>query len=158
MVAVLNERFFPLLLSDMVEPLTIKELDDYFRKVAELADTGIRTGTRYAVIVLNDPMQMSALGRKQVAEVQARYLTRERNDVALAAYVRIESILARGAVTAISWISPEIVRHVQAVPSLEVALQKALQALEAHGTPFTGDLAAVRDALGLRLGSRVQSA
>jgi hypothetical protein len=148
--AELYDVFFPVLLSTMQEPLADAELQAYFTKVAAIADTGLRTGTRHVVIVLNDVTKFTAAARKQVANAQARYITREQVAATLVAYVPNDSAFARGLVTAMRWISPEIVARIEFVASLDIALRKALSMLAANGTPFTGDEPALRRALGLR--------
>lgn len=150
MTAELNDAFYPVLLSRIEEPLALHEVEAYFKKLTSLADVGIRRRERYVVIVLSDVVKFSAAGRKQVAEVQARFLTRERNDVTLAAFVPIDNALVRGALTALRWLSPEIVQSVRIVPSLEVALHEGLELLASNGTPFTGERLALRRAMGLR--------
>lgn len=150
MPAELNDTFYPILLSRMEEPLAAAEADAYFTKLVRLADACIRTGERYVVIVTSDVVKFGAASRKQIAAAETRYLTPERNQVALAAYLPIDNSFVRGAVTALRWISPEIVKAVRVVPSLEVALHEALLVLNGNGTPFTGELVALRRALGLR--------
>jgi hypothetical protein len=145
--AALNDRFYPILLSRTDEPVTDAELDAFFTKLAMLADEGIRKGERYVVIVLNDPTKFSPAGRRKVAEMQAHYVTPRRNDVTLAAFIPIDNAFVRGAVTALRWVSPDIVKSVQFVPTVDAALREALATLEANGTPFTGDLPALRRAL-----------
>lgn len=148
--AELNDTFYPILLSRMEEPLAPGETDAYFQKLVALADACLRTGERYVVIVTSDVVKFGAAGRKQVAEAETRYLTPARNGVTLAAYVPVDNAFVRGAVTALRWISPEIVKSIRVVASLELALHEALRTLHGNGTPFTGELAGLRRALGLR--------
>jgi hypothetical protein len=148
-VAVLNDTFYPVLLSRIEEPLAPKELESYFQKLAGLADRAILKRERYVVIVMDDISKFSAAGRKQIAEVQARYVTPQRNDATLAAYASIDNAFVRGAVTAIRWFAPDLVRHLHVSASREDALDEALSALERRGTPFAGDFRALRAAMGL---------
>jgi hypothetical protein len=147
--AELYDVFFPVLLSTMQEPLAEAELQAYFTKLAAIADTGLRTGTRHVVIVVNDVTKFTAAARKKVADAQACYLTREQVAATLVAYVPNDSSFARGLVTAMRWISPEIVARIELVASLDIALHRALSTLAANETPFTGDESALRRALGL---------
>jgi hypothetical protein len=153
MATALIETFYPILVSKTDESVTEEELEVFFRRFAELADQAIRSGTRHVVIVLNDPSKFTPAARKRVAEAQARHVTPARNDVTLAAFVPIDSALARGALTAIRWVSPDLVKHVRFVPTTEAALRAALAVLEEQGTPFTGDEKALRVALGLSVGA-----
>jgi hypothetical protein len=148
--AELNDAFYPVLLSKIEEPLASQEIDAYFKKLVALADAAIRRRERYVVIVVSDVMGFTAAARRQVADAQARYLTRERNEVTIAAFVPIDNTFVRGAVTALRWLSPEIVKSIHVVASLEVALTEALRVLEEHGTPFKGERLALRRAIGLR--------
>jgi hypothetical protein len=148
--AELNDTFYPILLSRIEEPLAPSELDRYFKKLVSLADAAISKREKYVVIVVSDVMKVNAAGRKQLALVQARYLTPERNDRTLAAFLPIDNAFVRGAVTALRWLSPELTKSIHVVASLEVALNEALRVLEANGTPFTGERPALRRALGIR--------
>jgi hypothetical protein len=147
--AALNDTFYPVLLSSVQEPLARAEIDAYFSKLILLADEGIRTGKKHVVIVTSDVMKFTATGRKQVADAQTRFMTAERDDATLAAFVPIDNSFVRGAVTALRWLSPEVVKSVRVVPSLKIALSEALSMLEAIGTPFVGDRVALSRALGL---------
>jgi hypothetical protein len=145
----LNDRFYPILLSRLEDPTTTGEIETFFRKLAALADAGIRKHERYVVIVTSNVLKVSPALRKQVAEVQRRILTPERNEVTLAAFVPIDNSFVRGAVTALGWIAPDMMQSVQVVASLQLALDEALRVLQANGTTFRGDRAALRSALGL---------
>jgi hypothetical protein len=147
--ASLNDQFYPVLLSSISEPLKEGDLDGYFTKLVGLADRALRKGERYVVIVTNEVDALSAAGRKQVMATQARLLTPERNDVTLAAFMPLDNAFARGVVTAIRWVAPEIVKSIRFVPNLEQAMLSAIELLEAHGTPFRGDRLALRRALGV---------
>jgi hypothetical protein len=147
--AILNDTFLPVLLSSMQEPLADGELDAYFKKLVALADEGIRARSKYVVIVTSDVTKFSATGRKHVAEAQARFMTSERDDVTLAAFVPIDNVFVRGAVTALRWLSPEVVKSIRVVASPELALSEALKMLEDSGTPFTGNRQALQRALGI---------
>jgi len=74
-------------------------------------------------------------------------------DATLASFVPIDSSFVRGAVTAYRWFAPDTVKTLRVVDSLERALDEAMRALEAQGTPFTGDRAALRRALHLNEGA-----
>jgi hypothetical protein len=148
--AALNDRFYPILLSRFDEPVTVGEIDAYFQKLVPLADDGIRRGKRYVVIALNDPSKFTAATRKKVAAAQARYMTPKRDDVTLAAFIPIDNPIIRGAVTALSWVSPEIAKSIRCVPTLEAALNDALALLDANTTPFTGNLHDLRRTLGVQ--------
>jgi hypothetical protein len=148
--AELNDTFYPILLSRIDEPVTLGEIENYFKKLVRLADDGLRKRERYVVIVVSDVVKFSAAGRRQVGEVQARYLTPQRNEVTLAAFVPVDNAFVRGIVTAVRWFAPDLVKSIELVSSLEVALDKALSALESNGTPFKGDRSALRRAMGLR--------
>jgi hypothetical protein len=147
--ATLNDSFYPILLSSMEEPLQQGELDAYFQKLIPLADAGIRKREQYIVIVLNDPMKFSAAARKKVLEAQARYLSPAQMDVTLASFVYVNSAFARGAVTALRWVAPELIKSVRLVANLEAAMNDALALLEAEGRPFRGNRQALRRELGL---------
>jgi len=130
--AVLDDMFYPVLLSSMQEPLARAELDAYFSKLVVLADEGILRRRKYVVIVIGDVTHFTATGRRQVADAQARFMTAERNDVTLAAFIPIDNSFVRGALTALRWLSPEVVKSVRLVPSLEIALSEALSMLESE--------------------------
>jgi hypothetical protein len=148
--ATLNDAFYPVLLSRLDDPLTRREVEAYFQKIAALADKGRRKGEQYVVIVLNDVTKFTAANRKQVAEVQALYLTPEQNAVTLAAFIPIDNALVRGALTALGWFAPEMAKSTRPVASLEVALEEALRLLETKGFPFNGNRKLLRLALGLQ--------
>jgi hypothetical protein len=147
--AELNTDFYPILLSRFEEPLAAGQTDAYFRKLIALADAAIVKGERYVVVITSDAMKFGAAGRRQVAEAETRYLTPARNEVTLAAFVPIDNAFVRGGLTALRWIAPETVKAIRTVASLEVALDQALRVLEENGTPFKGELVALRRALGL---------
>jgi hypothetical protein len=147
--AILIDAYYPILISRFVEPLTRVEADGYFQKLVALADEAIRKGERYVVISVTDATKFSAAGRKQIQDSQERYITPARNAVTLAAFVPIDNQFVRGAVTALSWFLPEVVKHIRVVRSVEVAFDETLRCLEEGGTPFTGDRQAVRRVLGL---------
>ena len=147
--AELNDRFYPILLSRMDDPVTSAEAEAYFEKLIVLADEGIRSGRKYTVITTSNIMKFTAASRKHVADAQARYLSADRNDVTLAAFLPIDNSVIRGMMTAFRWVAPRLLQYVHVVPSLEAALDDALRALADNGTPFKGDLQALRRVLDL---------
>jgi hypothetical protein len=148
--AVLDDSFYPILLSSMTEPVVREEVEAYFHKLIQLADAAIGEREKYVVIVTSDVTKFTAASRKLVADAQARFMTAARDSITLSSYVPIDNALVRGAATALRWIAPEIVKTIRFVPSLKVALDEALAALEANGTPYGGDRPALRRALGIR--------
>jgi hypothetical protein len=146
---ILNETFYPILLTGLDEPFLPGEIEAYLEKLLAIANEGIRTGKRHVVIVINDPTKVSAAGRRRVADAVTSRLTPAQLDVTLASFLPIDSALVRGAVTAFKWFSPEALKSLRVVSSMRGALSEALRALDQHGTPFTGDKRALRRALGL---------
>lgn len=147
--AVLDDMFYPVLLSSVHEPLAHAEIDAYYSKLTMLADEAIRTRRKYVVIVISDVVHFTAAGRKIVTDAQARFMTAERNDATLAAFVPVDNMLVHGILTAMGWLAPEMIKSVRVVRSLEIALSEALSTLAANGTPFVGDHLALSRALGL---------
>lgn len=144
---VLNDVFYPIILMGFDEPFAAGEIEAYLEKLVAIADEGIRTRRRHVVIVTNDPLKVSAAGRRRVANAVALHMTPEQVDVTLASFLPIDSTLVRGVLTAFRWFSPETIKTLRAVDSMESAFREALIALEAHGTPFAGDKLALRRAL-----------
>jgi hypothetical protein len=147
--AFLSDEFYPVVISGMKEPFLPGEIELFCAQVCAIADHGIRTDRRHVVIVTNDPVGLSAAGRRKVADALARYVTTAQNEVTLASFLPIDSTLVRGALTAFRWFAPETIKTLRAVDSMPSALQEALAALAEHGTPFTGDLKGLRRALQL---------
>ena len=131
------------------EPFLPGEIEAYLELLVAIADEGIRTGRRHVVIVTNDPTKVSAAGRRRVANAMALHLTPAQIDVTLASFLPIDSTVVRGMITAFRWFSPDTLKTLRVVSSMQSALDEALQTLEAHGTPFTGDYKALRRALQL---------
>jgi hypothetical protein len=92
---------------------------------------------------------VSAAGRRRVANCVALHMRQEQIDVTLVSFMPIDSALVRGAMTAFKWFSPDTLKSLRVVSSVESALREALVALQEQGTPFTGDLQALRQALRL---------
>lgn len=149
MPCILDNTFYPILLMGMDEPFGPGEIEAYLEKLVSIADEGLRTGKRHVVIVTNDPTKVSAAGRRRVANAVALHLSPAQIDVTLASFMPIDSALVRGAITAFKWFSSETLKTLCVVSSMQGALREALLALEEHGTPFRGDLAALRRALRL---------
>jgi hypothetical protein len=147
--AKLNEAFYPILLTQTDEPISDEELEAFFSRLARLADEAIKKSERYVVIVLNDPLKFTPAARKKLSAVQARYITKERNDVTLAAFIPVDNAIVRGAVTALGWVAPDLTKAIRFVRDHETALHEALAMLEARGTPYAGDLKALTSAVGL---------
>jgi hypothetical protein len=147
---VLNDTFYPILLMGMDEPYAPGEIEAYLEKLVAIANEALRTRKRHVVIVMNDPTKVSAAGRRKVADAVAKRMTPTQIDVTLASFLPIDSALVRGVLTAFKWFSPHTLKSLQVVDSLQSALDQALAALEAHGTPFTGDRQALRRALQLK--------
>jgi hypothetical protein len=143
---VLNDTFYPILLWSTSEPFAPGELDAHVIKLAAIADKGIRNRTRHVVVVTTTSVNLSAAGRKSVAAALHRHLTPAQNDVSLASFLPVDSTVIRGILTAFRWLSPESVKSVRMESSPGAALEAALKALEAYGTPFTGDRQALRRA------------
>jgi hypothetical protein len=134
----------------MDEPYAPGEIEAYLAKLVAIANEGLRTRRRHVVIVTNDPTKVSAAGRRKVAEAVAQGMTPTQIDVTLVSFLPIDSALVRGVVTAFKWFSPHTLRTLRVVDSMQSAFDQALAALEAHGTPFTGDRQALRRALQLK--------
>ena len=145
----LNDTFYPILLMGLDEPFAPGEIEAHLEKLVAIANAGIRTQRRHVVIVTNDPTKVSAAGRRRVANAMALHLSPAQVDVTLASFLPIDSIIVRGAVTAFRWFSPDTVKTLRVVDSMQSALDEALRALAAHGTPFEGDYQALRRALRL---------
>jgi hypothetical protein len=146
---VLNDAFYPIILMGLDEPYLPGEIEAYLEKLVSIADEGLRTGKRHVVIVTNDPTKVSAAGRRRVANCVALHMRQEQIDVTLVSFMPIDSALVRGAMTAFKWFSPDTLKSLRVVSSVESALREALVALQEQGTPFTGDLQALRQALRL---------
>jgi hypothetical protein len=146
---VLNDAFYPIVLVGMYEPYSAEEVDDYFTRLLAIFKWGVRTHTRHVVILIHDPTQASAAGRRQMAEAHKQRVTRAQNELTLACFVPIDNAIMRGMITAFSWFAPDIVKTLRCVATMEDALQQALQVLAAQGTPFVGDMRALRAALKL---------
>jgi hypothetical protein len=149
MTAVLDDRFYPVILFEVAEPFAPGELDAYFQRLRGLADEALRQGRKHVVISMNQKVSMSAAGRSAVAAATKRHLTPAQIDATAATLLVMTSPLERGVVTAFGWLFPETVKSIRPVASRQAALDEALRTLDSLGTPFTGDLEALRDALGL---------
>jgi hypothetical protein len=139
MPARLDGTFVPVLLSSMEEPLSRADMEAYFGELIRIVDEGLRARQRLVVIVTSDATKFTAAGRKIVAEAEARFMSEERYAAIVASYVPTDNALMRGALTALGWLAPNIVKSIRLVPSLEIALTQALQTLETSGSPFRGD-------------------
>jgi len=146
---VLNDAFYPIILMGLDEPFGPGEIEAYLEKLSLLADEAIRARKRHVVIVTNDPLKVSAAGRRKIANAVALRLTPEQVAVTLASFMPIDNTLVRGVITAFQWFSPDTLKTLRLVSSMQEALHEALQALEAQGTPFTGDRQGLRRALRL---------
>jgi hypothetical protein len=123
----------------MEEPLSRADVEGYFGELIRIVDEGIRAQQRLVVIVTSDATKFTAAGRKVVAEAESRYMSAERYAAVVASYVPTDNALMRGALTALGWLAPNMVKSIRLVPSLESALTQALQTLETSGSPFRGD-------------------
>lgn len=149
MTAFVDDRFYPVVLIELSEPIAPGELDAYFQRLSAIADKSLRRGRKHVVIATNQTVSMSAAGRKAVAAATKEHMTPAQIEASAAMLIVMKSALERGVVTAFGWLFPETMKHVRAVASMQDAYDEALRTLESLGTPFEGERAALRAALGI---------
>lgn len=99
----LNDAFYPIILMGFDEPFAAGEIEAYLVRLVAIANEALRTRQRHVVIVTNDPLKVSAAGRRRVADAVALHMTPEQIDVTLASFLPIDSTLIRGVLTAFPW-------------------------------------------------------
>src|SRR5688500_1983162 len=67
MTAVLDDRFYPVLLIEVAEPFAPGELDAYFERLRALAEKSLARGRKHVVLARNTKVAMSAAGRSAIA-------------------------------------------------------------------------------------------
>jgi hypothetical protein len=146
----LNDRFFPLLILSFRDPFLPGELELHYKKLAKIADHALERRLRTVAILTNDPSGVSAAGRKQSADALRTCMTPAQVDVTALSLVAVDSAFVRGVLTAFRWLSPDgTLKSLRVTATMQQALDEAIEALESLGTPFKGDLAALKKELGL---------
>jgi hypothetical protein len=147
--ASLNERFFPILLMALEDPFVPGELEVHYKRLAQISDIANGRRIKLVAIVTSDPMVVSAGGRRQVVQALRSHLSPVQIAATAASFLPVDSTLVRGVLTAFRWVSPDAVKTLRVTPSMEEALREALLALRELGTPFTGNVPALRRELKL---------
>jgi hypothetical protein len=145
----LNDRFFPILLMGFQDPFVPGELDAYYKRLAQIADIAIGRRLKLVAIATSDPMVVSTAGRKQIAQALRTHLTQVQIAATAASFLPIDNTLVRGVLTAFRWLAPDTIENLHVTPNMEEALREALRALRELGTPFTGNIPALRRELKL---------
>lgn len=146
----LNDKFFPLLILSFRDPFLPGELDRHYKKLAQIADYALERQLRTVAILTSDPSLVSPTGRKQSAEALRIHMTPAQVDVTLASFIAIDNAFVRGVVTAFRWLSADgTLKSLRFIATMQQAMDQALEALEGAGTPFKGDLAALKKELNL---------
>jgi hypothetical protein len=130
MGVILIEETYPFVLQGFpAGPKTEPALRDLFRRMSEIAQRAVTAGTVHVVVAVGDE-HFTAAERKLVAECMAQ-ASREEAERVVGAFAVIESTFARGVLTALRWLAPNVIPVVaagtpdEAIELAEACLQKA---------------------------------
>ena len=105
-------------------PKTEPAVRDLFRRMSEIGQRAVKGGTVHVVVAVGDE-HFTAAERRLVAECMAK-ASREEAERVVGAFAVIESTFARGVLTALRWLAPNVIPVVAAgTPDEAIALAKA---------------------------------
>lgn len=149
---VLDDRFFPLVITKWVGLVTIEIARDHFAELDSLLQRAVDTNTK--LMQVSDSLNMEAppaLTRKAISEFSDRQVERFATVLLKPSYVAMDSILLRGALIAINWVSRNTI-NIEPFPTLTEALKAGLARMDREGLPrpagFDIDRYSVPDPLG----------
>jgi len=131
-----DAHWFPLLIQRWPPALSDADLQSFFTTLDDLARRAQRSSTYYVVVVVGPQATLDAGQRRRVAKA-VRDMPRELRERNAGTFIISGSSMQRGVISALRWVIPEL-RDVNAVDSVESAVQKALATLDAKGVPLPG--------------------
>lgn len=121
-----EDRFFPILVQHWPAKISDDDVREYCERQAPVTRKAITDRTPFVMITVGGS-DLSVSQRKMIAE-WIRTLPPSWEDFNLGSFAVMHSVAARGALTALKWLSPSL-RKVSFVDSFEVAVEKACEVL-----------------------------
>jgi hypothetical protein len=129
-IALIDETYPFILQGFPVGPKTEPALLDLFRRMSEIAQRAVENGTVHVVVALGDE-HFTAAERKVIAECMSQ-APREEADRVVGAFAVIENPFARGVLTALRWLAPNVI-PVVATSTTDEAIELAQACLRVAG-------------------------
>jgi hypothetical protein len=118
-------------------PKTEPALIDLFRRMSEIAQRAVENGTVHVVVAVGDE-HFTAAERKVVAECMSQ-APREEAERVVGAFAVIENPFARGVLTALRWLAPNVI-PVVAASTTDEAIELAKACLQKAGVDIHPDV------------------
>jgi hypothetical protein len=135
----LIEETYPFILQGFPSgPKTEPALRDLFRRMSEIAERAVRNRTVHVVVAVGDE-HFTAAERKLIAQCMAQ-ASREEAERVVGAFAVIESTFARGVLTALRWLAPNVIPVIAAATTDE-AIGLAKACLQKAGVDVHADVA-----------------
>jgi hypothetical protein len=136
-IALVDETYPFILQCFPVGPKTEPALRDLFRRMSEIAQRAVESGTVHVVVALGDE-HFTAAERKVIAECMSQ-APREEAERVVGAFAVIENPFARGVLTALRWLAPKAIPVVGASTTDE-AIELAKACLREAGVEVHADV------------------
>lgn len=130
-----DDRFFPLVITKWEGMATTEMVIEHFAELDRLFQRAIDTGTK--VVQVSDSLSTEtppALTRKAVSELSDRQVERFASVFLKPSYVAMDSVLLRGALIAINWVSRNAI-NIEPYPTMAAALNAGLERMDREGLP-----------------------
>jgi hypothetical protein len=118
-------------------PKTEPALLDLFRRMSEIAKRAVESGTVHVVVAVGDE-HFTAAERKVVAECMSQ-APREEAERVVGAFAVIENPFARGVLTALRWLAPNVI-PVVAASTTDEAIELGKACLQKAGVAVKADV------------------
>jgi hypothetical protein len=134
----LIEETYPFVLQGFpAGPKTEPALRDLFRRMSDIAQRAVETGTVHVVVAVGDE-HFTAAERKVIAECMSQ-APRDEAARVVGAFAVIENPFARGVLTALRWLAPNVI-PVVAASTTDEAIELAKACLREAGVDLHPDV------------------
>lgn len=136
----IDDRFFPLVITKWVGMATTEMVRDHFAELDRLLQRAVDQGTK--LVQVSDSLLTEAppaLTRKAVSELSDKQYERFSSVLLRPSYAAMDSILLRGTLIAINWVSRSAI-SIEPYPTMSAALRAGLERMDREGLPRPANL------------------